>query len=345
MGDPIELQGITNVFTRDRKRRPILVGSVKTNVGHGEAASGISSIIKTTLALEKGVIPASVGVKNINPSFKVDEWNIDILRNNSPWPHTPGKVRRASINSFGYGGANAHAILDDARAYLPQAPHIDGSAAPPALMTASSYILPFSASSEKALDHRLFDLASLNLSVEKLDDLAYTLGCRRSKLPKRGFVLARPDTLSGDLKNGSLRKLKPGSKPVRLPFAFVFTGQGAQWPEMGKELMEVYPSYRSSIQVLDSHLASLSDAPAWTLEGQMSLLFPANRLLTLLSDAILDPAPVSKINSASRSQPVCTAIQIALVDLLRDWDIVPEATVGHSSGRLLSLGRLATHDL
>nr|UPN67566.1 hypothetical protein [Pestalotiopsis sp.] len=109
VGDPIELEGISRVF-RHRTGIPTAVGGIKPNLGHSEGASGLSSIIKLVLALQHGQIPATIGVKNINPSIKLDEWNLDIVRENRPWPKS--STPRASVNSFGFGGANGHAILE-----------------------------------------------------------------------------------------------------------------------------------------------------------------------------------------------------------------------------------------
>lgn len=114
VGDPIEVEAVSRVFKRPASAPPLLIGSVKTNLGHSEAASGISSIIKVVLALEKKRIPPTIGVAKFNPKLKLDDWNIQIVTQSTPWPlvDSPhgqeGKLRRAGVNSFGYGGANAH---------------------------------------------------------------------------------------------------------------------------------------------------------------------------------------------------------------------------------------------
>lgn len=108
-GDPIEVEAISRVFKRNAQN-PLLIGSVKTNVGHGEAVSGLSGIIKTVLALEKGQIPPTIGVNKINPKIKTIEWGVEIVTKIRDWPDragaSPSGVRRAGVNSFGYGGAN-----------------------------------------------------------------------------------------------------------------------------------------------------------------------------------------------------------------------------------------------
>ncbi|KAI9724598.1 MAG: Type I Iterative PKS [Chrysothrix sp. TS-e1954] len=310
VGDPIEVDALSRVLNH-RSGRPTLVGSVKTNLGHSEAVSGITSIMKVALALEKGVIPPTIGLDNVNPDLKLDERNVSVVTKVTPWPSVA--IPRASVNSFGYGGANAHAILEAASAHLPE-----GYRIPAPMPTArTKFLLPFSANSETALNRRVSDLAEQEMNGDNLLDLAYTMACRRSLLPIRGYLLASRKTYEDNLKPDQMRTLPSTSKPCTLPYAFVFTGQGAQWPEMGRQLMEEFPTYRRAIQDLDSYLANTPHPPTWTLQG-----------------AIADPADNSKINLASHSQPVCTATQIALVELLREWDICPEAVIGHSSGEI-----------
>lgn len=111
VGDPIEVEGVSRVFKRTNPGQgPVLIGSVKTNLGHSEATSGLTSIIKATLSLEKARIPATIGIKNINPKIKVDEWGVKIVTKAIDWPNSDGlipRTRRIGVNSFGYGGANS----------------------------------------------------------------------------------------------------------------------------------------------------------------------------------------------------------------------------------------------
>ncbi|EAA36364.1 ketoacyl-synt-domain-containing protein [Neurospora crassa] len=319
VGDPIEVEAVSRVFKKPQGA-PLLIGSVKSNLGHSEAASGLSSIIKVAMALEKGEIPPTYGVKNINPKIKTDEWNVQIVTETTPWPknlpHNAGRLfRRAGVNSFGYGGANAHAILEAPQMHVPVG-YNRGSL--PASLTRSTLFLPFSGSNTAALERRVTDIAAaIDFENVNIADLAYTLGVKRTHLSTRGYILSGQDTLKDDLKPENLRVALQGKTYSKLPLAFVFTGQGAQWPEMGKELMKEFPSFRRTIQRLDAALQMLPHAPTWTLQG-----------------AILEPAKTSMINHASRSQPVCTAVQIALVQLLASWGIKPESVIGHSSGEI-----------
>ena len=318
VGDPIEVEAVSRVFSKGRQD-PLLIGSVKTNLGHSEAASGISSLIKCTLALEKGQIPPTIGVTKVNPKIKLDEWNVKIVTETTEWPKHPARrtgsspVKRASINSFGYGGANAHAILDAAELHVPKG-YRDSSEI--LALARSTFLLPFSATNAGSLKGRVSGLGAIDHGSTSIVDLAYTLS-RRSHLPSRGFLLAGQKTLNDDLHVENLRVVPDGKSYSPHPYAFVFTGQGAQWPEMGRELMEEIPSFRRTIQDLDATLQALPEPPSWTLQSTLT-----------------DDPSTSQINHASRSQPICTALQVALVRLLADWGIKPEGVIGHSSGEI-----------
>lgn len=252
---------------------PLLIGSVKTNLGHSEAASGISSIIKVVLALEKGEIPPTIGVRNINPKIKTDDWGVRIVTDVTPWPQDRqghGKrVRRAGVNSFGYGGANAHAILEAAETHVPEGymRRSKVAAADDLSSRTKTIMLPFSASNLAALEKRVSDLRRLDLANTSITDLAHTLAAKRSRLSTRGYVLTDQDMLD-KIAPEDLRTCQEGKAYTKLPLAFVFTGQGAQWPEMGRELMDEFDAFRQAIEEMDDTLQRLPHPPAWTLKGK-----------------------------------------------------------------------------
>ncbi|PKX88903.1 type I polyketide synthase [Aspergillus novofumigatus IBT 16806] len=318
VGDPIELEAVSRVFKKRPVQAPLHVGSVKTNLGHSEAASGFSSIFKVAMALEKGVIPPTIGVKKINPKIKAQEWGVKIVTESTKWPaenlSLEKPTRRAGVNSFGYGGANSHAILEAVDNFIPPP---KGLSSETLSKMKSTFILPVSANSVASLEGQLSNLSSLDLDSVNVVDLAYTLGVRRSNLSYRAFTLAGQSTLRENLRSESFVLPIEGASYTKLPFAFVFTGQGAQWAQMGKELIEEVPSFRKSLVELDNALQRLPHAPNWTLR-----------------QALLDPKETSQINHVTRSQPVCTAIQIAFIQLLRKWGVAPEAVIGHSSGEI-----------
>lgn len=312
------MEAVSRIFQRDlTKDVPLYIGSVKTNLGHSEATSGISSVIKATLALEKGIIPATIGVKNLNPKLKTAEWGVEIVTDSRPWPkHSSGSeplVRRVGVNSFGYGGANGHAILDSADNYVSTPENTSEELS----VARGTFLLPLSASNSSSLQERASRLYNWNgLATSNVVDLAHTLGTRRSHHAERGFALASQKQLKDDLEPEKLR-FRSGGIYSKLPIAFCFTGQGAQWPQMGKELIEEVPSFQSSIRRLDNVLSTLPERPSWTLE-----------------QALLEPKETSSISHVTRSQPVCTAVQIALVELLAQWGVRPAAVIGHSSGEI-----------
>ncbi|KAL9123287.1 MAG: hypothetical protein Q9187_000159 [Circinaria calcarea] len=319
VGDVIEVEALSRVFKRPA-HSPLLIGS--TNVGHSEAASGISSVIKTTLALEKSLIPGTVGLNQINPKLKTTEWNISIPTTLTPWPavaefkdHKP--IRRASINSFGYGGANAHVILENADAHVPLDYDV-ASKAQHTLCQQSFLLLPFSAATRESLDARVKDFVDFDFHDVSALDLAHTLGSRRTHFAKRGYMLLQRNVPINDgLSTQTLRTLPSAVSNGTSRYAFVFTGQGSQWPEMCKELFSEFPVFRDAVSDMDCILQSLPHPPTWTLR-----------------EAILENSATSLIHHPTRSQPACTAIQVALVQLFASWGISPSATIGHSSGEI-----------
>ncbi|KAK3936136.1 hypothetical protein QBC46DRAFT_296752 [Diplogelasinospora grovesii] len=315
VGDAIEVEALARVFQRANQGPPLVIGAVKSNVGHSEAASGISSIIKTTLALERGQIPPTHGLKNVNPKLKIEERNISIPTELIAWPDAPGRVRRVGINSFGYGGANSHVILEEA-SRISDHSFLNGQERLAAGQ--SSIVLLLSAASKPSLEARVADFASFDFGDTDLSDLAYTLASRRTQFPVRGYLLAgRGDKIADVFSSRPLVTSANPSNPTNAPYAFVFTGQGSQWPGMCRELFAEFPVFRHAVAEMDATLKTLPHAPAWSLQ-----------------DAILDTESPDLIHLPERSQPCCTAIQVALIQLLASWDILPAVTVGHSSGEI-----------
>lgn len=234
------------------------------------------------------------------------------------WPRS---IRRASINSFGYGGANAHIILESTDSYF------DGSSTrekqPNGVCGDKlSLVFPVSAATKKSLAQRKTQLAQ---TIQKCDstalwNLAFTLTRRRSQFQYRDFLLFTGD-VEGNLTSAQIQSsgLAEFGAAEPLPLAFIFTGQGAQYACMGKELLQRNRIFHDTIRDLDNILQTLPSqyAACWTLR-----------------QTILDPPETSKVDEAVRSQPLCTAIQIALVNVLRSWGINPSAAIGHSSGEI-----------
>ncbi|KAI2468602.1 polyketide synthase [Annulohypoxylon bovei var. microspora] len=316
VGDPIEVETISKVFS-GLNSRPLLLGSVKTNLGHSEAASGIAAIMKTVLAIENGEIPPTIGVNSINPSIKASEWNIKVVTSTTPWPKLSDAphLRRASVNSFGYGGANAHAILESAEHHVHS---LASNRDFPPKTSRNWYLLPVSANSAVSLDTRAQDLRDyFSSNRQHARDFVYTLSMRRTHFSQRSYTIIENSSFDGkfDMRDSPAPRKRQTAEPGEI--AFIFTGQGAQWPRMGKALYDEFPTFADAIREMDAALRRLRRAPTWSL-----------------IEAIFEPEESSKIHDASRSQPACTAIQVALVILLESWGITPSTVVGHSSGEI-----------
>ncbi|KAH8817121.1 putative polyketide synthase [Xylogone sp. PMI_703] len=337
-GDPIETGAIGNTIGIAKSPEdPLLIGSIKTNIGHLEGASGIAGIIKAVLILEKGLIPASLGFENPNPKIRFKDYNLKVVTELTPWPSSG--VRRISVNSFGFGGANAHAILDvwchepaeNNRLLSTINGNLNGTAeanscsikeingyCPATQSSHSPQLITLSSNYEEGC-HNYAQLLSSHLKMKLSDssnyalhDISYTLGERRSKLLWRTSVVATSTTeLCQNLATSPSRQVK--SLPNR-SLALVFSGQGAQWALMGRELM-VFDCFRASLESAGAYLKLLGCA--WDIIEELD------------RDATL-----SNVDQSTYSQPICTAIQVALVDLLFHLNIRPVAVVGHSSGEI-----------
>ncbi|KAJ6024402.1 hypothetical protein N7540_005199 [Penicillium herquei] len=319
-GDPQEAQAISTAYFENGNPSPtnekLLVGSVKTVIGHTEGTAGLASLITAIEAIRDGYVPPNMLFNTLNPKVAPFYDNLEIPTEAVKWPAVkPGHPRRASVNSFGFGGTNAHAIIES----------YEG---PKRLVAASEgpQITPFvfSAASDPCLrsimkEHKEF---LENHPGTNLRDLAFTLQDRRSALPYRASISAssvdelttKLEALLGDSDLKTRYSNKPDAKILG-----VFTGQGAQWPRMGAKLLELSPLVSEIVDKLDQSLATLpvTDRPSWTIRNEL-----------------LAAADKSRMAEAELSQPLCTAVQVILVNLLRLVGIQLKAVVGHSSGEI-----------
>ncbi|KAI8283963.1 Fumagillin dodecapentaenoate synthase [Colletotrichum sp. SAR11_57] len=325
-GDPIEVRGAASVFAGTREvGQDLVIGSIKSNIGHSEAAAGLSGLMKVVLALEHGIIPGNPTFVTPNPNIDFAGSRVRPTRMSIKWPEPSLDVRRASVNSFGFGGSNAHAILENA----PFATHVssykeitsdffgddDDDEDVIIAEDAPSKVLVLSANDQSSLKSYISALSGhlINPGVSvDIDDLAYTLSERRSHHYYRAFLTTNS---SSSIDQG---KIQFGQKAASKPrVGFVFTGQGAQWPQMGCSLVQAFPQARQVIEELDQVLQKLPDAPSWSLLAELT-----------------EERSSAALRQPEYSQPLVTALQLAILEVVKEWGISPEAVVGHSSGEI-----------
>ncbi|KAL8643711.1 MAG: hypothetical protein Q9226_008169, partial [Calogaya cf. arnoldii] len=298
-GDPIETTAVGNVFGE----RGVLIGSVKPNIGHAEGASGINSLIKAVLALEHQIVPPNIKFNTPNPLIPFVKLGLEVPLTPTAWPRD--RAERISVNSFGIGGSNAHVIVDSAKDYQAQESPTRTS------LDLTPRLAPLSANTAESLQKLKESYQDyIAMHPERASDLCYTLSQRREHLPHRTFFVT----------DGASVSEAPASAKIPVtqsPITMIFSGQGAQWPEMGKALMQHDPQFRKDIQVMDNVLKDLLHPPQWTIETELQ-----------------KPAKTSQINRAEFAQPLCTAIQIALFNAMARGGVLPSAVIGHSSGEI-----------
>lgn len=314
VGDPIEARAIGTVLSTDRPAgEQCVIGSVKTNIGHLEAAAGVAGLIKTALILKHRLIPPHLHFHHPNPDIPFEKLQLRVPTKLEAWPSTDG-LALAGVNSFGFGGTNAHVVLQEALP-SPVAPTRSSGAEQP-------YLLPLSARSAEALQavarsYRDF----LADDAPDLPDIAYSATLRRSHHDHRLALVAHSKTeavahLDAFLAEQSRSGLTSGRTPLneRPKTVFVCSGMGPQWWAMGRDLLEHEPVFRASIERCDAEFQRYAN---WSL-------------MEALSATEAD----SQMGETEVAQPTNFALQVALAELWRSWGIQPDAIVGHSAGEI-----------
>ncbi|KAK5996166.1 Highly reducing polyketide synthase gloL [Cladobotryum mycophilum] len=312
VGDPAETTAVGRVFGRDG----VHIGSVKPNLGHSEGAAGLTSLIKAVLALEHKTIPPHIKLNNPNPNIPFAKYKLKVPRVPTPFPED--REERVSVNSFGIGGSNAHAILESYSQALGLTQRENGKEEAPNgvknedLVTAKPELLLLSANTEKSTKEQIQRYKDwLPHDKSSAPDIAYTLALHREHLRHRAYAIVQ---------QGVVAETSPSisKAPQKAPnVLMVFNGQGGQWPSMGKELLDGDEGFRNDILVMDQTLKRLSSPPEWTLIEEFS-----------------KSPEESRIHEAEMSQPLCTALQVALVNKFAALGVAPSAVVGHSSGEI-----------
>jgi len=317
-GDPKEALALDSVLSKDRvKGRKCLVGSVKTNIGHLEAGAGVAGLIKAALCIEQGKIPPSLHFNHPNPNIPFEQMCIQVATRVEDWP-TAYQTRYAGVNSFGYGGTNAHVLLQQ-----PPSP-----AAGEDRQTESrdrAWLLPVSGRSEAALaalaGKYAFHLTTHN-DMQSVADFYYTATQRRSHHRNRLALLAEnTDELRSKLQCFSTGDYVEGlvsgeTEQQSGRLVFIYTGMGPQWWGMGRELMQKEPVFLETLRLCDSHFSKLA---GWSIV-----------------EALQADEQNSSIARTEVAQPANFVIQVALTALFESWGIRPQAVIGHSVGEVSS---------
>ncbi|WP_249039727.1 non-ribosomal peptide synthetase/type I polyketide synthase [Archangium gephyra] len=315
LGDPIEVKSLAAVVGQGRAEGDVCaLGSVKTNIGHLEAAAGIAGLIKVALSLNHRQLPPSLHFKTPNPYIHFDKIPLRVQQSLGPWPEVKGPVL-AGVSSFGFGGTNAHLVLEGAPAVAVDE-ELDAER--------PRHLLTVSARSEAAL-RALAGRYQEHLGEhpeQALGDLCYSANTGRSGFPHRLAVVAgSPAELRERLGGFASGQAVPGTayaqvnRRKRPKVAFLFTGQGAQYTGMGRQLYETQPTFRDALDRCDKILRPLL--------GQ--------RLLKVLYP---EPGERSPLDETAYTQPALFALEYALAGLWMSWGVEPAAVLGHSVGEL-----------
>ncbi|KAK4035108.1 hypothetical protein C8A01DRAFT_48664 [Parachaetomium inaequale] len=358
-GDPNEARAIEDAFFGGDKHPitdasdKLLVGSVKTVIGHTEGAAGLAGLFKVVESMRHSAVPPNLYLNKLNPDVEKYYTNLLVPTTAMAWPHVPaGQPKRASVNSFGFGGTNAHAIIEQyiaeihdpvAKSFrqgleLPMAAQLSGSAE----NTQVCLPLVLSAPSQKSLAAivKTYRDYLARVSTGDAEKVAWHTYSRRTAFPFRlsisspsvSGLVDKLNSLVAKTENSSAVTIGTRARPrnEQPKILGVFTGQGAQWATMSRGLLLSCKVYADTIRALDTILQTCPDPPSWTLEQE-----------------ILAEAHLSRVRMASVSQPLCTAIQLAQIELLRHLDVTFHTVLGHSSGEIAAAyaaGKISIRD-
>jgi 6-methylsalicylic acid synthase len=311
LGDPLEAGALSRVYGRNRPAGdPLLLGSVKSSIGHLEAGAGVAGLIKATLALGHDEIPPTTNVQTLNPAVDWAEANLHVVREPTPWPERD-RPRRAGVSGFGYGGTIAHVVLEQPAARTAGTPRAD---------TGAARLFPLSARSPQALREQatsLLDRLGDGSGHPTLDDLGHTLALRRSHLEHRATVVASaPEDLLAGLRSIAGGEAGPGVSTGSVPAApgrglvWVFSGHGSQWTGMGRELLDTSPAFAAVVDEID---------PIFRAEIGFS---PRQVLVD------------GTFESVDRIQTMIFVMQVGLAAAWRAAGVRPDLVIGHSVGEI-----------
>ncbi|MFD7412635.1 type I polyketide synthase [Kitasatospora purpeofusca] len=307
LGDPIEAQALLATYGQDRPAdRPVWIGSLKSNIGHAQAAAGVGGVIKSVLAMRHGVMPKTLHVDGPTPEVDWSAGAGRLLTEARAWDET-GRPRRAGVSSFGISGTNAHVILESAPAEAPVGAAEDAR-------RPGAVVWPVSARSAEALRAQAAALAARVVAEPGLDiaDVGHSLAMGRASFEHRAVVLGTDRSeLLGGLKALSQDAAVAGGGLVSGRSVLVFPGQGSQWVGMAAELLVGSEVFAGRMAECERALAPYTD---WSLVEALG------------SEALLARVDVV--------QPVLWAVMVSLAEVWRSFGVAPDAVVGHSQGEI-----------
>ncbi|MFJ9946695.1 amino acid adenylation domain-containing protein [Kitasatospora sp. NPDC091207] len=329
VGDPIEANALARALAVGRRPGDkCYVGSVKTNIGHTESASGLAGLIKSALALKHRLIPPHINLERLNPAIDPATLPFEIPTELTPWPAHRGPAR-AGVNSFGFGGTNAHVLLEAA----PEPAPAEQRPAPAGGPT----VLPLTARDAAALPELAAgiqgELTGARGGVPaRTVDLGHTLAHRRQHLDARLSVVydsreSLDEALTAYLRGEPHPRVLTGQRREarHRRLAWVFTGMGPQWWGMGRRLFATEPVYREAVERCSEHLAELT---GWSLTDELA----ADEAHSRMAETWL-------------AQPANFAVQVGLAALWRSRGVRPDAVVGHSTGEVAAFHEAGVYDL
>ncbi len=330
VGDPIEARALGRARTNGKPGRECLIGSVKTNIGHLEPAAGVAGLIKTALALRGGAVPASLHFEKPNPAVPFGELGLRIPTRLEAWPRREGDGpdAYAGVNSFGFGGTNAHVVLSRAP-NEPTATASSPSCESPVIITLAAKNL--AALKALAGNWKTALSASGSLSATSLHNIAHSAAFRRTHHDERLAIVARThadaaEAIGAFLDGGKRPDYSHQRAREKSPkLAFVFSGQGPQWWGMGGGLLRSERVFRETIERCDAVIRQLGD---WSLLNEMSV-----------------PESASRMQQTAIAQPAIFAVQAGLAALYASWGIRPDIVVGHSVGEVAAALAAGAFDL
>ncbi|KAN0014700.1 hypothetical protein ACTFIU_001018 [Dictyostelium citrinum] len=319
VGDPIEVEAVADVFKDCKKDEPLLIGSVKSNIGHLEPASGVASLAKVCLMFKHRQFVKNIHFNKPNPNIKFKEWNVKVCTETTPFPNRQVSM---AINSFGITGSNACVLLSE---YIK--PSQSSNETTMKSNEKSKLLIPISTNSKKSLDQfkskLLEEIDTYSESLSFKEFAMYQIYSKTTKLSQRSVLIGNEwNDLKIDIneiistkhnKSGNIIK----SNDINPPLVFSFCGQGPQYSNMGLNLYENEPVFKESMDLLDSIL--------YKYFGYSIIL----KLRSINDDPI-------KINEPILAQPSIFMIQISLYKLFRYWGVTPSILVGHSFGEVSS---------